>query len=234
MTLDALETLVRARRSTRHFKPDPIDPELLDRLLDLTRWAPSGYNLQPIHFTAVTDAALRAELLPACLDQTQVKQAPCVVVFSGDRRVVAHHLEKVFAADLACGGINEAYDKRLRSLINLSFGHGPAGLGWLWKALLIPVLHLLRPLFDLPAVHMKLWLTRQAPLSVMTFLLAAEAAGLATIPMEGFDASRLAKILRMPPEQEPILIVPVGYSASTELKRTRLPLADLKHTNRWG
>jgi hypothetical protein len=34
MQLDEFLELVRARRSARHFQPDPVSPELLDSLLE--------------------------------------------------------------------------------------------------------------------------------------------------------------------------------------------------------
>ena len=231
--LDEFESVVRERRSTRHFKPDPVPSDLLQRLFEVTRWAPSGYNLQPIHFTAVTSVEVRAGLFTACMKQTQIQEAPCIVVFSGDRRVVPHHLEKMIATERAADAIDDKYEKHIRWLISLSFSHGPVGLGWLWKALLTPVIRLFTPLFGLPAVHKEVWLTRQASLSAMTFMLAAQAAGLSTVPMEGFDAGRLARILNLPSGQLPILVVPVGYTATPDIRKTRLPLEDLLHRDRW-
>jgi len=55
--MDAIEA-IRTRRSIRVFKPDPIPKEVLQELLDVSRWAPSGGNAQPWHF-----AVLAGELL---------------------------------------------------------------------------------------------------------------------------------------------------------------------------
>lgn len=38
---------IRSRRSIRGFKPDPVPREVLQRLLDDCRWAPSARNTQP-------------------------------------------------------------------------------------------------------------------------------------------------------------------------------------------
>lgn len=45
--LDDLEAVVRRRRMVRAFRREPVDDELLDRLLDLARRAPSAGNTQP-------------------------------------------------------------------------------------------------------------------------------------------------------------------------------------------
>ena len=37
-----LRDVVRARRMVRHFTPEPVAPEVIDRILDLARHAPSA------------------------------------------------------------------------------------------------------------------------------------------------------------------------------------------------
>ncbi len=44
-----------SRRSIRKFKPDPVPRELLLKIVDIARWAPSAKNLQPWEFILVTD-----------------------------------------------------------------------------------------------------------------------------------------------------------------------------------
>ena len=50
---DALMTLFRSRRSTRNFKDDPVEKEKLEQIIDAGRFAPTGGNLQPVHFTVM-------------------------------------------------------------------------------------------------------------------------------------------------------------------------------------
>ena len=45
----------------RHFRPDPVDPSVLRRLLWAAHHAPSVGYMQPWRFVRVTDAALRDE-----------------------------------------------------------------------------------------------------------------------------------------------------------------------------
>ena len=56
--LDAIRTTGTCRFFTRDAVPDA----LLARVLDATRFAPTGGNRQPVRFVAVRDAALRAQL----------------------------------------------------------------------------------------------------------------------------------------------------------------------------
>ncbi len=51
--------------------------------------------------------------------------------------------------------------------------------------------------------------------------------------MKGFYPRRFANVLRLPPEHEPILVVHLGYTATPDLRKTRLPLDHLLHYDRW-
>ena len=63
--------------------------------------------------------------------------------------------------------------------------------------------------------------------------LAATAAGLGTCPMEGFDESRVRKILQIPAYMVVVVIIPVGYSADGATKRSRMPLKGFVHEDGW-
>jgi len=233
MNLDDFETLVKSRRATRHFKPDPLPEGLLKRLLATAQWAPSGYNLQPTHFVIVTNPELKKDLRVACMDQAQVLEAPATVIFCGDRRVKEFHFEKTLAADNGAGAINADYERLLRKFVPLAFDTGPLGIGWLWKTLLPPFGRFVRPIPQIPATDMDYWLAKQVALSAMVFMLAAQSVGLATVPMEGFDEIRVRLLLKLPPSIHVAIVIPVGYSAMGPLKKSRLPLSDVLHENGW-
>jgi nitroreductase len=233
MNLDAFEQLARARRAVRSFKSDALPEGLLERVLDATRWAPSGYNLQPTHFVTVTDPSLKAELRKACMDQKQIEQAPATVVFLGDRRVALNHFRLMLQHEEEAGALHPKHKQALEKYVPLAFHTGPAGLGWLCKGALLPMIRLATPTPELPAIHRRYWLAKQVSLSAMVFMLAAAAAGLGTCPMEGFDEGRVKRLLRIPAHLVVVLVVPVGFSADGEQKRTRLPLEKLIHRNGW-
>jgi nitroreductase len=64
---DRLEALIRGRRSVRRYKPENLEPELLQRLLDVAWHAPTGINSRDVLFTVVDDreklARLREEVM---------------------------------------------------------------------------------------------------------------------------------------------------------------------------
>ena len=64
---DRLEVLIKGRRSVRRYRPENLEPELLQRLLDVAWHAPTGMNTRDVLFTVVDDreklARLRDEVM---------------------------------------------------------------------------------------------------------------------------------------------------------------------------
>jgi nitroreductase len=228
MNLKEFEALAKSRRAIRYFKSDPIPDDLLRRVLDAAHWSPSGYNLQPTHFFLAKDTEVKKDLHKACLGQRQIIEAPVIVALTGDRRVYPSHLEKIVDSDMKSGAMDERYAGILRRNVKLAFDQGPMGLGWLGKACLAPFFRLLRPMPSIPAVDKSFWLTKQVMLSAMTLMLAAEAAGLSSSPMEGFDEGRVKRVLHIPSSHVVSIVIALGYAKERSVK-SRLPLQDLLH-----
>jgi len=70
---------VQKRLSVRAYKPDPIPEDVLNRVLEAGRVAPSAKNYQPWKFIVVRDPAVRQALVPACRNQASVGQAPVTI-----------------------------------------------------------------------------------------------------------------------------------------------------------
>ncbi len=60
-----METLIKGRRSVRHYQDENLDPELIKRALDVAWQAPTGVNMRQVHFFVIDDkdnlAVLRDE-----------------------------------------------------------------------------------------------------------------------------------------------------------------------------
>ena len=59
---EAFYEFLRTQRAVRRLRPDPIPDEVLARILDATRHAPSGGNRQGWRMVLVTDPAKKARL----------------------------------------------------------------------------------------------------------------------------------------------------------------------------
>jgi nitroreductase len=53
---------IYSRRSIRKYKPDPVDEQAVEKILEAGRWAPSWSNTQCWHFVVVRDPEVRAKL----------------------------------------------------------------------------------------------------------------------------------------------------------------------------
>ena len=60
--MEALEAIL-TRRSTRNYKPDPVEAEKLDRILRAARQAPSGGNNQTCHFLVIRNREVLGKLI---------------------------------------------------------------------------------------------------------------------------------------------------------------------------
>ncbi|MBK5223086.1 MAG: nitroreductase family protein [Acidimicrobiia bacterium] len=76
--MDAYDAII-TKRDTRSYLPDPVEPELLDRVLRAARMAGSAKNAQPTRIVAVTDPDTRARLAD-CGDFTSWIGSPPVVL----------------------------------------------------------------------------------------------------------------------------------------------------------
>jgi len=76
-----LRELIAWRRDVRRFRPDPLDPALLDGLLDVACLAPSVGNSQPWRFVEVADPARRTRVV-ACFERCN---ADALASYTGER-----------------------------------------------------------------------------------------------------------------------------------------------------
>ena len=82
------EEVVRKRRMVRHFTPEPVAPEVLDRILELARHAPSAGFTQGQSFVVVTKPELKKAIAGFCGEEYYVadgfdpfiSEAPVLVI----------------------------------------------------------------------------------------------------------------------------------------------------------
>ena len=70
---------IKTRKSVRAFQSREVPDEVLERILDAARLAPSANNFQEWRFVVVRDRETRDELVEAACRQTFVAQAPVVL-----------------------------------------------------------------------------------------------------------------------------------------------------------
>jgi nitroreductase len=76
-------TAILNRRSVRQYADRPIPPDVLTRLQQALRAAPSACNLQPWQFILVSGTELRRKVAKACHGQMWMADAPLIVAGCG-------------------------------------------------------------------------------------------------------------------------------------------------------
>ncbi len=75
--------VIKKRRSVRDFKFDPIPDEILFKIIESARLAPSSDNLQPWKFIIVKEKERREKIAEFCMGQSFVGDAPVIIVACG-------------------------------------------------------------------------------------------------------------------------------------------------------
>jgi nitroreductase len=76
-------TAIKNRRSVRSYSSQPIPAEILERMKQALRCAPSACNLQPWHFIFINDEKLKQKVAHVAHDQTWMADAPVIVAALG-------------------------------------------------------------------------------------------------------------------------------------------------------
>ena len=100
MGYEELLSLVKGRRSCRRFLSNPVPDELVQKIIEVARWAPSGANSQPWEFVVIKEQELRDKIIgifadhlpsqevkPGMKDPMGFKNAPVFIILYGDARV---------------------------------------------------------------------------------------------------------------------------------------------------
>jgi nitroreductase len=74
--------IIRARRSVRKYKSEPIDDIVINDILEAARWAPSGLNNQPWRFVVIKNKKFKEELSKLTHYSSIIASADlCIAVF---------------------------------------------------------------------------------------------------------------------------------------------------------
>lgn len=161
--------LVQGRRSIRRYQARPIDPQLLETLLEAAIWAPSAHNRQPWRFCVVTSDAAKQALSARMAEHWRADLGgdgadPAFI----ERRVAISHARMTGAAALVLAAVSmsdmDVYPDQRRSQAewtmavqstalacqNLLLAAHQAGLGACWMCAPLFVPELVRNVLQLP------------------------------------------------------------------------------------
>ena len=70
---------IRSRRTVRNFRPDAVPDEILTRILQAGRWAPSSSNSQPWRFIVIRDRTMLKSLGETATQGPFLGEAPMAI-----------------------------------------------------------------------------------------------------------------------------------------------------------
>ncbi len=199
------------RRAIREFEPVEIPEAVRERILDAARVAPSSFNVQPYRFYWVETPAIKKNAARLCMEQVPAKTATALVVAVADigswRMTMQSHLDWMRRE-----GFNERKifeSARKANLAKWFFIQGWFGMLGALKWAIFRLIHFWKTIGMPPVTRQGLfkWATKSASLACENLMIAAEALGLNTCPMEGFDGRRLSKFLGLSPRTDEIVMV---------------------------
>jgi nitroreductase len=194
-------TLIEKRVSANRFDVGhTLTSAEIEELARLATRAPTAYNLQNWRFIALRTPAAKAKLRRLAHGQAKVSEAAVTFIICG---LLPDH------ADIAA---------RLRPFIAAGFMSADTASGWQEGA---------RAQYADPRTARD-EAVRSASLGAATLIYAAEALGLVSGPMVGFDAEGVAREFGLGPDEVPVMLVAVGRAAPGNWpQKPRRPLAEV-------
>lgn len=229
--MNAILDPIFQRRAVKLFEPVNISPGLREQILEAARHAPSSFNLQPYRLYWVGSATQKSAVARLCRGQMPAETASALVVAVAD----IGSMSSTTQGQLQWMQMNNFAEAKIRDYARTAaigrvlFMPGPFGIFAKAKRAAFCVLNLWKPIGMPPLSRQDLfkWATKGTSLACQNLMIAAEALGFNTCPMEGFDGRRLAKYLGLPIRYcEIVMVIAIGKRsrAYVEPPQWRRPL----------
>jgi len=190
------------RYATKKFDSSKkISSQDFAELLEVLRFSPSSFGLQPWKFVVVHDPDLRKKLRPHAWNQAQVTDAGALIVFCALKKMDEDYVKRYvnIIADVR-GVTKESLLGSEQMMTGFLKSKGPEAISQ--------------------------WMKNQVYVALGVFLAECAHHKIDACPMEGFDSEKFDEILELPQEGlESVVLCAVGYRADddhyAELKKVR-------------
>lgn len=209
--MDDVLNIIKARRSIRRYKQKDVPDELLEKIMEAARWAPSGDNGQAWRFIVVRDPETKKAL----------------------GRIATEGSGRRFTAEYFTGRMQERFEglkdpeKKARAFQKLRSG---VVSSFLADAPVIIVVCAKLDVWDVPY---------DAAMATQNMQIMAQALGLGTCVVvapvcDMRDDIKTMELLGVPHGYKIALPVAVGYPDESPNPRPRLPLAEIVYHEKFG
>jgi nitroreductase len=134
--MDVLDA-IRTRRTVKHYRPEPVPSDVLERILEVARWAPNHRQTEPWRFRVLGSQAQSRLKQAAGGGAEKLERAPTLVVASFVPSVLPLHAHEdeqaaacaVYAVLLAARAEGLASYWRTPGVLRTDEGRAAVGLG---------------------------------------------------------------------------------------------------------
>ena len=199
---------IRARRSMKSFKSDPIPEATLQELLSLMQDAPSSWNFQPTRVVMIRSMAQKEALAAAAWGQKQILEAPVTFVFAVSIRGWEKNMSEILKSGVSSG----AWPQKFADWIGENAPGFQKGLGDKEREYAI----------------------KDAIIMATTLALAAQSKGYSNCYINGWDEAQVKEIIGVEGDKDIAiaLLLPIGLPNSQPKHPGRLPSAKTIFTDR--
>ncbi len=199
---------IRARRSMKSFKSDPIPEATLQELVSLMQDAPSSWNFQPTRVVMIRSMAQKEVLAAAAWGQKQILEAPVTFVFAVSIRGWEKNMSEILKSGVSSG----AWPQKFADWIGENAPGFQKGLGDKEREYAI----------------------KDAIIMATTLALAAQSKGYSNCYINGWDEAKVKEIIGVEGDKDIAiaLLLPIGLPNSQPKHPGRLPSAKTIFTDR--
>ena len=192
--------IVMQRYATKQFDGRMIDEQTLFALLDMIRFAPSAFNLQPWKIKVVSAGKIKEKMRPHANDQPQITSCSHILVFCANTEL--ENLADRVIRTLAQSGMDASMVSQYAAIM---------------KGYIASMSPEQRFAFAREQIH----------IALANAVNGAKSLGIDSCPMGGFDPAATAEVLFLPEEYVPVVLCAVGYAADIPPAKWRFPREEI-------
>jgi nitroreductase len=206
------DKIVQNRRSVRFYTDEKIPAEIVEKVLDWGLLAANSSNLQPWEFYWVKDPAKKIKLVEALMSQPAARTAQELIVAVAKRKNWKPISKQMLQRLNETPDVPQAAKGYYGKIVPLAYTQGPWGIIGKIKKLALTLIGITRPIPREPAsiADMRVWAVKSTSLACQNIMLGFSAFGYDSCPMEGFDSSRVKKILGLKWSDEVVMVISAG------------------------
>jgi len=221
--MESILDAICQRRAIKVFESVPIPTGAREQILSAASLAPSSFNSQPYRFYWIESSPSKNLVAQLCMGQKPAKTASALIVVVADIGGLASTTEKHLAWMRESGfSQKKISDHEMKAKIGRwLFMPGWFGIFGAFKWVLFRLLNAFKTMGMPPTSRHSIfkWATKSTALACENLMIAAEALGFNTCPMEGFDGRRLGKFLGLSPKcHEIVMVIAIGKKSTSHVE----------------